>query len=143
MSLFRIRFARSLCSIQIPSHPTGAAEQLSGAHVCVRREMSKLMEQGSRVRHVALEPTSLSVYARAQRRMKREVSLERICSVEAVVSERFPVTPLQHGLFTSELQWRSRGGNGVSDRGANGKRSGGSPEYIPYFPASYVNAGSE
>jgi DTW domain-containing protein YfiP len=88
------------------------------------RHFNKVIDPDSRVRHVALEPTSLSVYARAQRRMKREVSLERICSVEAVVSERFPVTPLQHGLFTSELQWRSRGGNGVSDRGANGKRSG-------------------
>jgi DTW domain-containing protein YfiP len=48
------------------------------------RHFNTKIDPGHRVRHVALQPDTLSVYARAQRRMNRQVSLERICSVEAV-----------------------------------------------------------
>jgi DTW domain-containing protein YfiP len=48
------------------------------------RHFNTNVDPGRRVRHVALQPDTLSVYARAQRRMNRQVSLERICSVEAV-----------------------------------------------------------
>lgn len=48
------------------------------------RYFNTKIDPGHRVRHVALQPDTLSVYARAQRRMNRQVSLERICSVEAV-----------------------------------------------------------
>lgn len=48
------------------------------------RHFNSKIDPNRRVRHVALQPDTLSVYARAQRRMNRQVSLERICSVEAV-----------------------------------------------------------
>lgn len=48
------------------------------------RHFNAKIDPEGRIRHVALEPDTLSVYARAQRRMNRKVSLERICSVEAV-----------------------------------------------------------
>lgn len=48
------------------------------------RHFNTKIDPSRRVRHVALQPETLSVYARAQRRMNRKVSLERICSVEAV-----------------------------------------------------------
>ena len=48
------------------------------------KQFNKTIDPGGKVRHVALQPNTLSVYKRAQRRMGKEVSLERICTVEAV-----------------------------------------------------------